>query len=83
MTLSKKENTMNTMNTTKPNETNSIKRDWHSLKPGDVIWLANGWFKVFDAYLIGQGILKLKIIVDDHVEAYNFRTACSQATCQA
>ncbi len=29
---------------------NTTQRDWHDLKPGDVIWFATGWFEVFDAY---------------------------------
>ncbi|MBN1510470.1 MAG: hypothetical protein JXB13_00510, partial [Phycisphaerae bacterium] len=39
---------------TKPNAKNTTQRDWHDLKPGDVIWFATGWFEVFDAYAVGR-----------------------------
>jgi hypothetical protein len=68
--------------TRKTNDGNTIQRDWHDLKPGDVIWFANGWFEVFDAYAVGRDIVKVKLIVDGHVEAYNVRTN-GLATCQA
>jgi hypothetical protein len=61
---------------------NTIQRDWHDLKPGDVIWLANGWFEVFDAYAVGRDIVKVKLTVDGHIETYNVRTH-DQATCKA
>ncbi len=46
------------------NADNTIERDWHALKPGDVIWFANDWFEVFDAYAVGRDIVKVKLIVD-------------------
>jgi hypothetical protein len=67
----------------RPNAENSTQRDWHDLKPGDVIWFANGWFEVFDAYTVGRDIVKVKLVVDGHVEAYNVRTTNGPATCQA
>ena len=69
--------------TTKRSVKNILQRDWHTLKPGDVIWFANGWFEVFDAYAVGHDIVKVKLIVDGHVEAYNVRTTNGPATCQA
>jgi hypothetical protein len=47
-----------------------------------VIWLANGWFEVFDAYAVGRDIVKVKLTVDGHIETYNVRTH-DQATCKA
>jgi hypothetical protein len=64
----------------------TIQREWHALKPGDVIWFANGWFEVFDAYPNGHDIVTVKLIVDNaytcHIETYNVRTH-DKATCQA
>ena len=65
------------------NAKTTTQRDWHDLKPGDVIWFAGGWFEVFDAYADGRDIVKVKLIVDGHVEAYNVRTTNGPATCQA
>ncbi len=61
---------------------NTTKRDWHTLKSGDVVWFANGWYEVFDAYAVGRDIVKVKLIVDGHVESYNVQTQC-KATCRA
>jgi hypothetical protein len=72
--------------TRKTNDGNTIQRDWHDLKPGDVIWFANGWFEVFDAYAVGRDTVKVKLIVDNactcHIETYNVRTH-DKATCKA
>ena len=79
------------MNTTE--QTNTIKRDWYTLKGGDVIWFANGWFEIFDAYAVGCDIIKIKLhipacrgrgfTVPEHIETYNVRTTGSKATCRA
>jgi hypothetical protein len=61
----------------------TTQRDWHDLKGGDVIWFANGWFEVFDTYAVGRDIVKVKLIVEGHVESYNVRTTNGPATCQA
>jgi hypothetical protein len=47
------------------NAENPLQRDWHDLKPGDVVWFANGWFEVFDAYAVGPDTVKVKLIVDN------------------
>jgi hypothetical protein len=51
-----------------------------------VIWFANGWFEVFDAYAVGRDTVKVKLIVDNactcHIETYNVRTH-DKATCKA
>jgi len=66
---------------------NSIKRDWHDLKPGDVIWFANGWFEVFDAFPSGSETVTVKLVVDNaytcHIETYQVRTSGGKATCKA
>lgn len=69
--------------TTKRNVKNITRRQWHTLKPGDMVWFANGWFEIFDAYAVGRDIVKVKLIVDGHVERYNVRTTGGPATCQA
>lgn len=68
--------------TNEHNHDNTIQRPWHALKGGDVIFFATGWYEVFDAEVVGRDIVKVKLIVDGHVEAYNVRTN-GQATCQA
>ncbi len=68
--------------TVKRNEESTTQRAWHTLKPGDVVWFANGWYEVFDAYAVGRDIVKVKLIVDGHVESYNVQTQC-KATCRA
>ena len=79
------------MNATK--QTNTIKRDWYTLKGGDVIWFANGWFEIFDAYAVGYDTIKIKLHIPacrgrgftapEHIETYNVRTTGSKATCRA
>ena len=69
--------------TNKTNDGDTTQRDWHTLKPGDVILFAIGWYEVFDAYACGRDIVKVRLIVDGHVEAYNVRTTNGPATCQA
>ena len=70
----------------KNDDLKTTQRDWHDLKPGDVIWFANGWFEVFDAYPSGHDTVTVKLIVDNaytcHIETYNVRTH-DKATCQA
>ena len=61
---------------------NTIQRDWHTLKPGDVIRFATGWYEVFDAYPSGYDAVTVKLIIDDHIESYRVRTN-GKATCQA
>lgn len=71
--------------TTKPNAKNTTQRDWHDLKPGDVIWFATGWFEVSDAYPSSRDTVTVKLIVDNaytcHIETYRVRTH-DKATCQ-
>ena len=72
----------------RPNAQNSTRRDWHDLKPGDVIWFANGWFEVFDAYPSDYDTVTVKLRmpangpVAAHIETYRVRTH-DKATCQA
>jgi len=72
--------------TTKRSVKNTTQRDWHDLKPGDVIWFATGWFEVFDAYASSRDTVTVKLIVDNaytcHIETYQVRTH-DKATCQA
>lgn len=41
----------------------TTQREWHDLKPGDVIYFATGWYEVFDAYLASGSTLLLKLII--------------------
>ena len=71
----------------RPNAENSTPRDWHDLKPGDVIWFANGWFEVFDAYPSDYDTVTVKLIVRapkcaSLIETHRVR-AHGKATCQA
>jgi len=82
-----------TMNTNRNNAENTTQRDWHDLKPGDMIWFANGWFEIFDAYAVGYDTIKIKLHIPacrgrgftapEHIETYNVRTTGSKATCRA
>jgi len=48
-------------NQTKQNVEKTIQRNWHDLKPGDVIRFANDWVEVFDAYPIAKNTVIVKI----------------------
>jgi len=67
----------------RPNAENSTQRDWHDLKPGDVIWFATGWYEVFDAYPSDHDTVTVKLIVGGHIETYRVRTNGGKATCRA
>lgn len=74
------------------NDSKITERDWYSLKPGDVIWFANGWFKIFDAYASGYDVVTVKliipaqnsrgIVIPNHIETYHVRTTGNKATCK-
>lgn len=66
---------------TQYNDANTTQRDWHDLKPGDVIWFANGWFEVFDAYPSDYDTVTVKLIIDRHTETYRVRSH-GKATCR-
>ena len=69
---------------TKRNAKNTTQRDWHDLKPGDVIWFANGWYEVFDAYPSSCDTVTVKLIASGRIETYRVRVnADSKATCRA
>ena len=77
-------------NTKNHDETATTQRDWHDLKPGDVIWFANGWFEVFDAYPSSRDTVTVKLQIPAgaqvaaHIETYRVRTGTgSKATCRA
>lgn len=66
----------------------TTQRDWHDLKPGDVIFFANGWFEVFDAYASSRDTVTVKLHIPAnrrvaaHIETYRVRTGASHATCR-
>ncbi|MBI1373341.1 MAG: hypothetical protein GC159_11475 [Phycisphaera sp.] len=70
-------------NAPRNNDESTIQRDWHDLKPGDVIWFAKGWFEVFDAYASNYDTVTVKLTVDGHIETYRVRTSGGKATCRA
>jgi hypothetical protein len=72
----------------RPNAENSTQRDWHDLKPGDVIWFATGWYEVSDAYPSDYDTVTIKLIVraakcPARIETHRVRTTGGKATCQA
>jgi len=69
-------------NAPRNNDDNATQRDWHDLKPGDVIWFANDWFEVFDAYPSDRDTVTVKLIVDGHIETYRVRTSGGKVTCR-
>lgn len=79
----------NQMSATKKTATewpaNTTQRDWHDLKPGDVIRFATGWYEVFDAYPIARNTVLVKLaIAQNRIETYRVRVgADSKATCLA
>ena len=61
----------------------TTQRPWHDLKPGDVVWLATGFYEVFDAYPVSQDSVRVKLIVDGRIESYRVRVwPESMATCR-
>ena len=65
-------------------ETTTNQRDWHDLKPGDVIFFATGWYEVFDAYPIAKDTVVVKLITRHRIETHRVRVnAGSKATCRA
>lgn len=66
-------------------ETTTAQRDWHDLKPGDVIFFATGWYEVLDAYPIAKNTVVVKLATSGHrFQTYRVRvSACSKATCRA
>lgn len=62
----------------------TIQRDWHDLKPGDVIFFGTGWHEIFDAYPVTQNTVLVKLIKAPRcVETHRVRTHNSKAMCQA
>ncbi len=59
----------------------TTQRDWHDLKPGDVIRFATGWYEVFDAYISSRDTVTLKLIINFRIETYRVRTG-GKATCR-
>lgn len=65
-------------------DTSTTQRDWHDLKPGDVIFFGTGWHEVFDAYPVTQDTALVKlIIVPGRFETHRVRTHNSKAACRA
>lgn len=63
--------------------TTTIQRDWHDLKPGDVIFFATGWYEVLDAYPAGKDTVVVKLVIDHRIESHCVRVkAGSKATCR-
>jgi hypothetical protein len=63
---------------------NTVQRNWHDLKPGDLVRFATDWCEVVDAYPVNENTVKVKIKVDGHIETYNVRaSASSRAVCRA
>ena len=67
----------------------TTQRDWHDLKPGDVIFFATGWYEVFDAYPVAQDAVVVKLIsrgakAPAQIQTYRVRVSPgSKATCRA
>lgn len=66
-------------------ETTTTQRDWHDLKPGDVIFFATGWYEVLDACPIAKNTVLVKLATGEHrFQTYRVRVnAGSKATCRA
>ena len=61
----------------------TTQRPWHDLKPGDRVWFATGFYEVFDAYPVSQDSVRVKLLVDGHIESYRVRVwPGSMATCR-
>jgi len=67
------------------NDATTIQREWHDLKPGDVIRLAGRWDEVFDAYPIAQNTVIVKLtIARGQIQTHRIRVnAGNKATCRA
>lgn len=71
------------------NDQNTIQRNWHDLKPGDVIFFATGWYEVIDAYPVAKNTVLIKIAIrgpkaPTMIETHRVHVnAGSQATCRA
>ena len=63
----------------------TTQRPWHTLKAGDTVFFATGWYEVLDAYAIAKNALLVKLALDEHrIQAYRVRVAAgSEATCLA
>ena len=71
----------------KNNDANTTQREWHDLKPGDVIFFANGWFEVFDAYPVAKDTVLVKLAIraakaPTRIETYRVRVGDGKVTCR-
>jgi hypothetical protein len=65
-------------------EMTTTQRDWHHLKPGDVIFFATGFYEVFDAYPVGRDTVLVKLVIDGRIQSYRVRVgAASKVTCRS
>jgi hypothetical protein len=66
-------------------QTTTTQREWHDLKPGDVIFFATGWYEVLDAYPVAKNTVVVKLATGEHrFQTYRVRvSAGSKATCRA
>ena len=57
----------------------TVERDLCSLKPGDEVWFATGFYTVFDVYVINPYTTVLKLIIPackllpEHIETHRIR----------
>ena len=57
----------------------TVERDLCSLKPGDVVWFATGFYEVFDVYVANPYTTVLKLIMPacrllpEHIETHRIR----------
>lgn len=66
------------------NDAKTTQRNWHDLKPGDVIFFATGWYEVFDAYPIARDAVRVNLVIDNRIQSYRVRVGTgSKATCRA
>ncbi len=62
---------------------NTTTRDWHDLKPGDVIFFATDWYEVFDAYPMSHDTVVVKLIIHGCIETHLVRVgAGSKVSCR-
>lgn len=70
-------------------QTTTTQRDWHDLKPGDVIFFATGWYEVFDAYPVAKNTVLVKLAIGGPkaptmIQTYRVHVGPgSKATCRA